>query len=109
MTMIEAPSAGRLLIDGADVDRAPTRARRSLRQDVQMVFQNPFASLNPRKTIGNALEEPLAINTPLGAQRTRASARARCWRGSACGPSTRRATRTCSRAASASASRSRAR
>jgi len=34
---------------------------------VQMVFQNPFASLNPRKKIGQALEEPLAINTALGA------------------------------------------
>ncbi len=43
------------------------RSERQLRRQVQMVFQNPFASLNPRKKIGHALEEPLAINTPLSA------------------------------------------
>jgi dipeptide transport system ATP-binding protein len=42
-----------------------------LRRQVQMVFQNPFASLNPRKKIGHALEEPLLINTDDGrAERT---------------------------------------
>ncbi|NUZ04600.1 dipeptide ABC transporter ATP-binding protein [Piscinibacter koreensis] len=66
VTMIETPSAGRLLVDGADVTAADATRRRALRRDVQMVFQNPFASLNPRKTIGQALEEPLAINTRLG-------------------------------------------
>ena len=66
LTLIEPPSAGALQIDGQDaasVD-APTLAR--LRQRVQMVFQNPYASLNPRKTIAAALGEPLAINTALG-------------------------------------------
>ena len=58
---------------GADRGRARHRRRRcdrrrratprALRRSVQMVFQNPFASLNPRKKIGQALEEPLAINT----------------------------------------------
>jgi dipeptide transport system ATP-binding protein len=66
LTLIELPTRGALFIDGpnaATVD-APTLAK--LRQRVQMVFQNPYASLNPRKTIGGALAEPLAINTPLG-------------------------------------------
>ena len=63
LTMIEAPTAGHLLLAGADVTEADAALRRQLRQRVQMVFQNPFASLNPRKKIGHALEEPLAINT----------------------------------------------
>ena len=59
-TLLEPPSDGTLLLDGqptaADADR------RRLRLGVQMVFQNPYGSLNPRKTIGAILAEPLAIN-----------------------------------------------
>ncbi|MEP7297960.1 MAG: dipeptide ABC transporter ATP-binding protein [Burkholderiales bacterium] len=65
LTMIEAPTSGALLLAGADVTRADATLKKQLRQQVQMVFQNPFASLNPRKKIGHALEEPLAINTDL--------------------------------------------
>jgi dipeptide transport system ATP-binding protein len=77
VTMIETPSAGRLELEGADVTHVDPEARRRLRRRVQMVFQNPYASLNPRKTIGRALEEPLIIQEPaLGrverAQRVRA-------------------------------------
>jgi dipeptide transport system ATP-binding protein len=48
LTMIEAPTSGRLLIDGVDVAGASKARIAELRQRVQMVFQNPFASLNPR-------------------------------------------------------------
>jgi len=65
LTMIETPSGGHLLLDGADVTLADAALKKRLRQQVQMVFQNPYASLNPRKKIGLALEEPLAINTDL--------------------------------------------
>ncbi|MDQ2928814.1 MAG: dipeptide ABC transporter ATP-binding protein [Caldimonas sp.] len=64
-TMLEVPTSGRLRLAGADVAHADAVARKALRRTVQMVFQNPFASLNPRKKIGQALEEPLAINTAL--------------------------------------------
>ncbi|MCW0182239.1 MAG: dipeptide ABC transporter ATP-binding protein [Zavarzinia sp.] len=65
VTLIETPSSGRLLIDGKDAT-APTPAeRKALRRAVQMVFQNPYGSLNPRRTIGAALAEPLVINTDL--------------------------------------------
>jgi len=67
LTMIEAPTSGTLSIDGRDValdDRAEAAA---LRRQVQMVFQNPFASLNPRKTVEQTLAEPLVINTRLDA------------------------------------------
>jgi dipeptide transport system ATP-binding protein len=63
LTMIETPTTGNLLLAGADVTHADAALRKELRQQVQMVFQNPFASLNPRKKVGHALEEPLAINT----------------------------------------------
>src|SRR5438105_15864539 len=59
LTMIERPTAGRLIIDGIDVATAGADARRRLRTDVQIVFQNPYGSLNPRKTVGQTLEEPL--------------------------------------------------
>jgi dipeptide transport system ATP-binding protein len=63
--MIERPTSGTLLLDGNDVAHADAAARRRLRPRVQMVFQNPYASLNPRKTVGALLEEPLAINGAL--------------------------------------------
>ena len=67
LTMIETPTAGRLLIDGADAAAQGGAKNPALRRRVQMVFQNPYASLNPRKTIAAALAEPLVINTALGA------------------------------------------
>ena len=63
VTLIEAPSAGTLRIEGADVAEADAAERRRLRREVQMVFQNPYGSLNPRQTIAAALEEPLIVST----------------------------------------------
>ncbi len=62
VTMIETPTAGSLLLEGADVAHADRAARKRLRPRVQMVFQNPYASLNPRRTVGALLEEPLVIH-----------------------------------------------
>jgi dipeptide transport system ATP-binding protein len=62
LTMIERPTQGRLLIDGHDVAAADAAARRALRRAVQIVFQNPYGSLNPRQRIGAALMEPLLVN-----------------------------------------------
>jgi dipeptide transport system ATP-binding protein len=59
LTMIEPPTAGRLLIDGADVAHSDAATRQRLRRQVQIVFQNPYGSLNPRQTVGAALQEPL--------------------------------------------------
>jgi dipeptide transport system ATP-binding protein len=65
VTLIEPPTAGELRLIGRDaVKRAPAD-RTPLRRAVQIVFQNPYGSLNPRKKIGAILEEPLVINTPL--------------------------------------------
>ncbi len=63
LTLIERPTAGALLIEGEDVAGASAATRKRLRREIQMVFQNPYGSLNPRQTIGKALEEPLLVNT----------------------------------------------
>jgi dipeptide transport system ATP-binding protein len=64
--MIEPPSEGRLLIDGIDAaatqQDADAAVRSRLRRAVQIVFQNPYSSLNPRQTVGAALMEPLRVN-----------------------------------------------
>ena len=71
LTMIERPSAGALWLDGVDVAMAGSAQRTALRRQVQMVFQNPYASLNPRQTVAATLEEPLRINTALGSTERR--------------------------------------
>ncbi|MGO7215215.1 peptide ABC transporter ATP-binding protein [Rhizobium ruizarguesonis] len=63
VTMIENPTSGQLLIDGKPAQVGD----RSLRSQVQIVFQNPYGSLNPRQKVGSILEEPLKINTNLDA------------------------------------------
>ncbi|MBI3523523.1 MAG: dipeptide ABC transporter ATP-binding protein [Betaproteobacteria bacterium] len=74
LTMIEPPTSGRLLIEGVDVVDVATRSTHidpELRRRVQIVFQNPHASLNPRNTIAESLHEPLLINTRLTAAERR--------------------------------------
>jgi len=67
LTLIEQPTAGSLVIGGVDAVRATPPEIRALRRSVQMVFQNPYGSLNPRKKIGAILEAPLEINAKLDA------------------------------------------
>ncbi len=74
LTLIEDPTAGALLIDGEDVANASAAKRKRLRREIQIVFQNPYGSLNPRQTIGKALEEPLLVNTRLSAAERKAEA-----------------------------------
>ncbi len=65
VTLIEPPTSGQLLIDGEDVTGAHGEELNRLRQEVQIVFQDPYGSLNPRKKVGTIIEEPLTINTKL--------------------------------------------
>ncbi len=67
LTMIEPPTAGELEIGGALIDITLGRPTPELRRSVQIVFQNPYGSLNPRKTVAAMLEEPLLLNTDLSA------------------------------------------
>jgi dipeptide transport system ATP-binding protein len=74
LTLIEKPTAGALMIDGEDVALASRATLKRLRQEIQIVFQNPYGSLNPRQTIGKALEEPLLVNTGMNAAERKAAA-----------------------------------
>ena len=108
VTLIEKPAGGTLMLDGTDAIDTPPQDKVRLRQAVQLVFQNPYGSLNPRKKVSDVLEAPLEIDTSL-ARPSGMNARAQCSSRWACGRNTRTAIRTCSRAGSASASRSHAR
>jgi dipeptide transport system ATP-binding protein len=74
LTLIELPTKGALIIDGEDVAQADAARRHRLRREVQMVFQNPYGSLNPRQKVGRALEEPLLVNTDMSANDRREAA-----------------------------------
>ena len=76
VTMIERPTSGELELDGVDVVGADKATLKRMRPTVQMVFQNPYASLNPRKKVGTLLEEPLVIDAGLDPAARRAAARA---------------------------------
>ena len=76
VTMIETPTTGTLHLDGVEMTAADSAQRKLARPQVQMIFQNPFASLNPRKRIGTMLEEPLLINLRLAASEREERARA---------------------------------
>jgi dipeptide transport system ATP-binding protein len=65
VSLIEKPTEGTLTLDGADAVNTPAGDKRRLRQAVQLVFQNPYGSLNPRKKISAVLEDPLTINTTM--------------------------------------------
>ncbi len=72
LSMIESPTAGELFYNGRHVLADDPAVRKLRRQKIQIVFQNPYASLNPRKTIGSILQEPLIINTALSASARKA-------------------------------------
>ena len=65
ITLIDAPTSGQVLINGEEV-KVDDGLTRALRRKVQIVFQNPYGSLNPRQKIGDVLAEPLKLSTDLG-------------------------------------------
>lgn len=71
LTMIDEQSSGIIEVDGLPINIANTGISRQMRQTVQIVFQNPYGSLNPRQKIGSVLEEPLLLNTSMSAAERR--------------------------------------
>jgi peptide/nickel transport system ATP-binding protein len=65
---LEAPSQGQVLLAGVDLHKLPAAELRRARAQLQMVFQDPYGSLDPRRTVLQTVAEPLAVL--LGAQRT---------------------------------------
>ncbi|PWD80548.1 dipeptide ABC transporter ATP-binding protein [Ignatzschineria ureiclastica] len=72
LTMIETPTGGALLYKGESLLARSAEVESIRRQKIQIIFQNPYGSLNPRKKIGKILEEPLLINTDLSADERKA-------------------------------------
>jgi dipeptide transport system ATP-binding protein len=74
LTMIETPTSGELNYKGQNLLTLSKSEQMALRQRIQIIFQNPYGSLNPRKKIGDILEEPLVINTKLNKAERKAKA-----------------------------------
>lgn len=74
LTLIDPQTSGTLLIDGKDVNIERDGLTADMRQKVQIVFQNPYGSLNPRQKIGDVLAEPLLLNTKMSAAERREKA-----------------------------------
>ncbi len=62
---LEKPTAGRIIIDGKDMGRLDPREIRRMRPRIQMIFQDSYASLNPRHAIGSIIAEPMEIHTTM--------------------------------------------
>ncbi|MCI8870430.1 MAG: dipeptide ABC transporter ATP-binding protein [Lawsonibacter sp.] len=62
------PTGGRIIFEGEDITNARGAQLKKLRTRIQMIFQDPFSSLNPRKTVRESILEPLKLNTSLSAR-----------------------------------------
>jgi len=56
------PTSGEMIFDGVDVNKLSQREMRKMRKEMQIVFQDPFSSLNPRKTVSETIAEPIIAN-----------------------------------------------
>lgn len=61
MRLIE-PTSGQILFNGADITKVNKRELKALRKDMQIVFQDPYSSINPRMTVSELIAEPLRVN-----------------------------------------------
>ncbi|MBI4619046.1 MAG: dipeptide ABC transporter ATP-binding protein [Desulfobacterales bacterium] len=59
---LEEPSGGEIYFDGEDITASNGERMRKLRREMQIIFQDPYSSLNPRKTVGKIIEEPFIIH-----------------------------------------------
>jgi len=68
---LAAPTSGNIYFDGADITRMPESKIHPLRRQMQIIFQDPFSSLNPRMTVGSIIAEPLKIHRILSGSKLR--------------------------------------
>ncbi len=68
---LETPSGGSVILHGQEIDFGSKEAPHILRQAAQMVFQDPYATLNPRMTVGDSVEEPLIVRHYAGDRKQR--------------------------------------
>ncbi|THV24584.1 ABC transporter ATP-binding protein [Glycomyces paridis] len=70
---LEAPTSGSIKLQGKEIANLPPRRMRPFRRDVQLVFQDPYTSLNPRLTVGDIVGEPFEIHPEVIPRRKRAA------------------------------------
>ena len=81
---LETPTAGGRCYAGSDTSPGRRASTARLRREIQMVFQDPYTSLNPRMTVGDIIGEPLEIHTdarPRGDRRAAGAANCSSWSG----------------------------
>lgn len=78
ITRLQEPTGGSIHFEGQDITRLNAAGMRPLRRDIQMIFQDPYGSLNPRHTIGGIVSAPFRLQgvEPEGGVKRRSSA---CW------------------------------
>jgi len=62
VTRLHQPTSGEIIFDGQDISKWSARQLKPLRRDIQMIFQDPYTSLNPRHTVGEIISAPLEIH-----------------------------------------------
>lgn len=62
LLLLDKPTSGKILYQGLDITLLNKKQERQLRKDIQIIFQDPYASLNPRLTIGKAIMEPMQVH-----------------------------------------------
>jgi oligopeptide/dipeptide ABC transporter ATP-binding protein len=68
---LHKPTEGRIFFEGRDITKLRSGEMQELRRDMQMIFQDPFASLNPRKTVGNIIGDPFRIHGTVPKERVK--------------------------------------
>ena len=58
---LEEPTSGEIIFDGEDITKLNKKQMRKMRRNMQLIFQDPFSSLNPRKTVSQTIEEPIKL------------------------------------------------
>ncbi|MGP2443018.1 ATP-binding cassette domain-containing protein, partial [Streptomyces sp. JW3] len=73
ITRLLEPTAGKILYKGQDISRAGRKKLAPIRSEIQMIFQDPYSSLNPRQTVGKIISGPMEINdiNPAGGREAR--------------------------------------
>jgi oligopeptide transport system ATP-binding protein len=75
LVRLHEPTSGTVRFDGADITRLSRRQLRPYRREMQMIFQDPYASLNPRKRVGQIVEDPFRIHRSLSSKQVRGRVR----------------------------------